>query len=35
MHNLLAMWVHSTRGAHEMFVYIKLLHTYISSNVTT
>ena len=35
MHILLAMRVHSTRGAHEEFVYIKLFHTYLPSIVTS
>ena len=32
---LLATRVHSTRGTHEEFVYIKLFHTYLPSNVTS
>ena len=32
---LLATRVHSTRGAHKEFVYIKLFHTYLPSNVTS
>ena len=32
---LLVSMVHSTRGAHEEFVYIKLFHTYLPSNVTS
>ena len=35
VHILLAARVHSTRGAHEEFVYIKLFHTYLPSNVTS
>ena len=35
MHILLTTRVHSTRGAHEEFVYIKLFHTYLPSNVTS
>ena len=35
MHILLATRVHSTRGAHEEFVYIKLFHTYLPSNITS
>ena len=33
VHFLLATRVHSTRGTHEDFVYIKLFHTYLPSNV--
>ena len=33
--HLLMTRVHSTRGAHEEFVYIKLFHTYLPSNVTS
>ena len=33
VHNLLATWVHLTHGIHEMFIYIKLLHMYLPSNV--
>ena len=35
MHILLATRVHLTRGAHEEFIYIKLFHTYLPSNVTS
>ena len=35
VHILLATRVHLTRGAHEEFVYIKLFHTYLPSNVTS
>ena len=32
---LTATRVHSTRGAHKDFVYIKLFHMYLPSNVTS
>ena len=35
VHILLVTRVHSTRGAHAEFVYIKLFHTYLPSNVTS
>ena len=35
VHILLATRVHSTRGAHEEFVYIKLFYMYLPSNVTS
>ena len=35
MHILLVTRVHSTRGTHEEFVYIKLFHMYFPSNVTS
>ena len=35
VHILLVTRVHSTRGAHEEFVYIKLFHTYLPYNVTS
>ena len=35
VHILLATRVHSTHGAHEEFVYIKLFHTYLPSNITS
>ena len=35
VHILLATRVHLTHGAHEEFVYIKLFHTYLPSNVTS
>ena len=35
VHILLATRVHSTRSAQEEFVYIKLFHTYLPSNVTS
>ena len=35
VHILLATRVHLTRGAHKEFVYIKLFHMYLPSNVTS
>ena len=35
VHILLVTRVHSTHGAHKKFVYIKLFHTYLPSNVTS
>ena len=35
VHILLATRVHSTRGTHEEFVYIKLFHMYLPSNATS
>ena len=35
VHTLLMTRVHSTRGTHEEFVYIKLFHKYLPSNVTS
>ena len=35
VHILLVTRVHLTRNAHEEFVYVKLFHTYLPSNVTS
>ena len=35
VHIILATRVHSTHGAHEEFVYIKLFHMYLPFNVTS